>query len=62
MNVNQDPCRPAKPSAPTSHDIGWNTGYAIEAYPPERETDLAFARGYAAGLIDRVTDNADAAG
>jgi len=34
MTVNKNPCHPAKPSVPTSHDIGWNTGYAIEAYPP----------------------------
>lgn len=58
MTVNHDP---AKPSTPTSHDIGWNAGYSGDSYPPERETDIAFARGYAAGLIARVQDNAEAA-
>ena len=61
MTVKQNPCRSAKPSGPTGHDLRWNAGYAIEAYPGERETDLAFARGYASGLVDRITDNADAA-
>ena len=61
MTVNKNPCHPAKPSVPTSHDIGGHTRYALEPYPSERETDLAFARGYASGLVDRITDNADAA-
>ena len=40
MTGNNNPCHPAKPSVPTSHDIGWNTGYAIEAYPPNGKPTL----------------------
>ena len=60
MNTNNAAARPRNSLEAERHTMGWNAGYTGEAYPCEREADLAYARGYAEGLVARVEDAAEA--